>query len=37
MRALFVEWEFDSLLTRIDRLARPEAPAAVADQLGFHI
>ena len=27
MRALFVEWEFDSLLTRIDQLARPEPPS----------
>ena len=33
MRALFVEWEFHSLLTRVDQLARPEAPAAVDDQL----
>jgi DNA polymerase-1 len=37
MRALFVEWEFDSLLTRIDQLARPEAPAAVDDQLQFDV
>ncbi|HVT09642.1 MAG TPA: 5'-3' exonuclease H3TH domain-containing protein [Polyangia bacterium] len=33
MRALFAEWEFHSLLPRIDLLARPEAPAAVDDQL----
>jgi hypothetical protein len=37
MRALFVEWEFDSLLARVDKLARPAAPAAVDDQLHFDI
>ena len=35
MRALFVAWEFHSLLARIDQLARPDAPAGVDDQLHF--
>jgi DNA polymerase I len=33
VRAQFVEWEFDSLLARIDQLTRPEAPAAVTGPL----
>jgi DNA polymerase I len=35
MRALFVAWEFNSLLARLDQLARSEAPAAADDQLPF--
>jgi DNA polymerase I len=37
LRALFVEWEFDSLLPRVDRLARSDGPPAPDAQLRFDI
>ncbi len=37
LRALFVEWEFDSLLARVDQLARPAAPAPADAQLHLDV